>query len=463
MKQTFEFSVPVLIVGGGACGAAAALAARDAGLEPLLIEQDDNPTGSTGMSQGLFCAAGTHFQREAGIEDSPEIFFQDIQKKTKGMADPVISRLISEGSAKTLEWLVQRHNFPWTLDLRFKPSYGNSRARIHGWAGHSGKDMVQWFHRRLSDVEVDVLLNTKLVDIIIGDDGEIIGAVIKGGDGESQTIGCDALILASGGFGANQSMTQKFMPETKAFRFNGHEGSEGDAVLIGERLGAAVGDMGSYQGYAMLADPVGISVPPNVLIEGGVIVNSLGRRFTDESDDIAGMVLPLSEQPGGTGWVVFDARICGECEHIPEMQELKKLGVIQTASSIEIMADRMGVSEQSLRDTFLSIRNAVENGGADSLGRNWSNSVSALSESFHYIRVTGALYHTQGGLQIDSEARVVRRDGRSFSNLFAGGGAARSVSGPSSWGYLPAMGLTTAVVLGGIAGKNAAKIARKLA
>lgn len=457
----FEYSVPILIVGGGACGAVAALAARDAGLDPLLIERDGHPSGSTGMSQGLFCAAGTRFQQEAGIDDSPDIFFQDIQTKSRGLADPVIARLIADQSGPVLEWLHQSHGLPWTLDARFRPSYGNSRARIHGWAGHSGADMVQWLHRRLNDVGVDVLLNTRLVDIITDDDGRVVAAAIQGGDGEVLTVGCDAIVLACGGFGANRDMTRKYMPETEAFRYNGHEGSEGDAIEIGERLGAAVADMGSYQGYAMLADPSGISVPPNVLIEGGIIVNTSGERFTDESEDIAGMVLPLSEQPDGAGWVIFDKRIYRKCAHIPELQELTRLGAVRDAANIEGLTERTGLPDRALRTTLAKIRLAEKAGEVDQFGRSWGRG-EGPSRGYYAVRVTGALYHTQGGLQIDSEARVVRRDGRPFPNLFAGGGSARSVSGPSSWGYLPAMGLTTAVALGCVAGRGAAKYAQKI-
>lgn len=101
----FDFAVPVLIAGAGACGAVAALAALDAGVTPLVIERDDRPGGSTGMSQGLFCAAGTRSQREHGIDDNADIFFADIIEKARGQTDPVIARALADYSAPTLEWL----------------------------------------------------------------------------------------------------------------------------------------------------------------------------------------------------------------------------------------------------------------------------------------------------------------------------------------------------------------------
>lgn len=455
----FDFSVPVLVAGAGACGAVAALAAADAGAAVLVVERDDRPGGSTGMSQGLFCAAGTESQRANGVDDDPQTFFNDIMAKSRGLADPSIARAIADHSAPTLEWLRTAHDLPWELDTRFRASYGNSRLRVHGWPGHAGLDMVQLLHRRMADAGIDVLMETRLVDIFLGDDGRVRGVALERADGAVERIGCDALILACGGFGANREMTERYMPETATIRYNGHEGSEGDAILIGERLGAALGDMGSYQGYAMLTDPQGISVPPVVLLEGGLIVNAQGERFTDETLDIAGMVHPLSAQPDALGWVIFDAGIEQRCAHIPELGALIELNAPRAADSIDELAERIGADAAALKAALAEAQAASAAGQADAQGRQWD--VSPPVAPYRALRVTGALYHTQGGLEIDAAARVLRTDGTAFPNLFAGGGSARSVSGPSSWGYLPAMGLTTAVTLGRLAGEAAAQSAAR--
>lgn len=456
VPDTFDFTVPVLIAGAGACGAVAALAARDAGVTPLVIERDDRPGGSTGMSQGLFCAAGTQSQRDHGIEDNADLFFADIIEKARGQTDPVIARALADHSAPTLEWLREAYGLPWELDLRFRASYGNSRQRLHGWPGNSGAEMVQLLHRRMSDAGIDVLMETRLVDIYAHGD-RILGVALERADGAIERVGCDALILACGGFGANRAMTDRYMPETATLRYNGHEGSRGEAILVAERLGAVLADMGSYQGYAMLTDPQGISVPPPVLIEGGVIVNKLGDRFTDESADIAGMVHPLAEQPDGMGWVVYDARIEACCAQIPELAQLIALNAPKVAEDLATLAKLTGTDNARLSAALDAVQRVAGTGGTDAFGRSWSSERPPFG-SYRALKVTGALYHTQGGLQIDGMARVTRSDGTVFANLFAGGGSARSVSGPSSWGYLPAMGLTTAVVLGRLAGQGAASV-----
>ncbi len=457
--MSFDVSVPVLVIGGGACGAVAALAARDAGADVLLIEQDARPAGSTAMSQGLICAAGTRAQAALGIDDDAAIFHADIMAKSRGLADPVIARAIAEGSGPAMDWLVDRWDMPWQVDTAFRATYGNSRQRVHGWPGHGGADMVQLLHARLGEAGVDVLTQARLTEIIADPDGRVEGAVFARPDGAVERVGCNALILACGGFAANHAMVKEYMPAAAKARLNAHEGSRGDGIRLAERLGAAVGDMGSYQGYAMLTVPQGVSVPPGVLFEGGIIVNTEGERFVDETADIAGMAHNVLEQPDGMCWVLFDHDIEQRCAHIPETQALIALNAAKRANSVEALATILNLQAPALATTIAEAYGAQRQGALDAFGRIWGPDRPPVPP-FRALRVTGALYHTQGGLQIDGAAHVLRRDLRYFPNLFAGGGTARSVSGPSSWGYLPAMGLCTAITLGRVAGTSAARLVR---
>ncbi len=217
-----------------------------------------------------------------------------------------------------------------------------------------------------------------------------------------------------------------------------------------------IGRTGTFNVPLKGAEPQGISVPPGVLIEGGVIVNLVGERFTDETADIAGMVHPVMAQPGDHCWVIFDAGIEERCAYIPETRALIELNAAKSADSITALATAIGVDEATLAIVLADAAAAQAAGTPDALGRSWGADKPPAAP-FRALKVVGAIYHTQGGLQIDAEARVLRQDGSALPNLFAGGGAARSVSGPSSWGYLPAMGLCTAVTLGRIAGETAAR------
>ena len=452
----FEYSVPVIVVGGGASGAVAALAAAASGASVLLIEQDSSATGTTAMSQGLVCAAGTRQQKALGIDDSADTLYADIITKTRGQADPVIARAVADGSGPALDWLTDEIGYPFALDTGFRAAYGHSRQRMHDWPGHGGSDMVQLLHQKLADRGIDVLMQAKLVDII-ADGAHIRGISIERPDGSREHIGCGALVLACGGFAANHAMVAANMPEAAAAKHNGHEGNRGDGIRLGETIGAALGDMGSYQGYAMLADPLGITVPPGILVEGGVLVNTAGARFTDEVADIAGMVHPVMAQPGGTAWVIFDAAIEELCAYTQEVQALRTSGAIRVADTVEALAAMIGGDPDTLAATLAEAASAANAGMPDAQGRAWGKDHPPRFP-LHTVKVCGAIYHTQGGLQIDADARVRRADGSGFVNLFASGGAARGVSGPSYWGYLPAMGLGSAITMGRIAGMSAAAV-----
>jgi fumarate reductase flavoprotein subunit len=452
-----EFSVPILVAGGGACGAVAALAAKAAGADVLLIEQDDPPRGSTSMSQGLICAAGTAAQCAAGVDDNADAFFADIMAKTRGETDPVLARTIADAAGPCIDWLVSEQHLPFELDVRFRPSYGHSRARVHGWMGRGGEDLLQFLHGRLAENGVDVLLKARLIDVIAGQDGQVDSVVIERPGGEIEQIGCEALILATSGFGANPEMIARYMPEARAARYHGHEGNQGVGIDLGARLGGALGDMGSYQGYGMLADPQGISLPPGVIVEGGLLLNAHGERFVNETEDIAGMVHSVLAQPGGFVWGVYDAAIEARCDYIPETQQLIALNAAKAADTLEGLAAAMNAPLDAVKAAINNAAEAATLGGADSQGRIWRQDRPPVPQ-YRALRVQGALYHTQGGLQIDAHARVLRPDGSPLPNLFAGGGAARGISGPSFWGYLPAMGLCAAVTLGRIAGIQAARL-----
>jgi fumarate reductase flavoprotein subunit len=453
----FEYTFPVIVAGGGACGMAAALAARDAGVDVLVLEQDTTPRGSTSMSQGLICAAGTRSQREAGIDDDPDRFFADIMAKTRGETDPVLARLIADRAGECIDWLAVRHDIPYGLDIRFRAAYGHSRPRVHGWLGHGGADVLERLHVRAEAQGAEVLLGARLVQIFAGPDGRAAGIEIERPDGSREQIGCQALVMAMGGFAGNHQMVGRHMPEAASAAYNGHEGSHGDAMTMGQRLGAAVADMGSYQGYGMLTDPQGISVPPGVLIEGGLIVNTRGERFVDETDDIAGMVHPVLAQPGGQAWVVFDAEIEARCAYIPETDQLMKLNAAKAADTPAALAQAMGMDASALTAALEDVWAAHAAGRTDVMGRSWANDQPPRGP-FRALKVRGAIYHTQGGLQVDRNAQVQRADGSLLPNLYAGGGSARGVSGPSYWGYLPAMGLCAATTLGMIAGASAAAL-----
>ena len=441
--------VPVLVAGGGACGLVAALAAHDAGAEVVVIERDPLPRGSTSMSLGALCAAGSADQARHGIDDDAACFIADVMAKTRGTADPVITRIVAEQSGPTLDWLAARYDIALRLDPAWPPAFGHSRARMHVAPGRSGADLMDRLIAACDAACITILTDARLTALTL--DGDCIAGVrYVRADGEVEDIGCDALILATCGFGGNHAMFARHVPAMAEARYFGWEGNQGDGILLGQAAGAAVGDMDAYQGLGLLTDPQGIDVNPRLLIEGGVQVNRAGMRFSHELVDVSGQGARVIAQAGSVAWMIYDARIDASCADLPQYIALKAAGGVRSTDNAAALAERIGVDAAGLAATLAEIGS----GEADAFGRVFDT--PPLAPPYFAIRVTGAVFHTQGGLLIDAAARVLRNDGTTFANLFAGGGAARGISGGGPSGYLPGAGLACAITLGRVAGRNAA-------
>jgi fumarate reductase flavoprotein subunit len=456
IPSSFEFDIDVAVIGAGACGLTAALAARDAGCEVLVFERDKRPWGSTSMSLGAVCGVGSREQRTHGIADDAEQFVADVLAKTEGRADVELARLIGERSGVTLDWLAEKHQVPLLLDAKWT-GLGHSVRRLHIPPGRNGEELLALLLNACARAGAEVVTEATVTGLYADRDDRVVGLRIERPGGVVENLGCGAVILATCGFGGNHEMVAHHIPEMADARYFGHEGNRGDGILWGAALGGAVADMTAYQGLGTLADPQQIVVPHPLLIEGGFLVNTLGQRFTHELANISGMCVPVLQQPGGRAWVIFDQRRHDAClVHSVEQRQLAEVGAIKRASSWAELEKACGLPTGSLEKESTAIDSARASGSADRFGRNFDG-LEPLTPELCAVRVTGALFHTQGGLCIDREARVVRADGRALPNLYAGGGAARSISGPAVTGYLPAVGLAMAITLGAVAGSAAAQ------
>ena len=450
-----ETTVDVLIAGAGACGLAAALAASDAGAPTLVLERDAAPFGSTGMSYGAICAAGTSLQTAAGVNDAPELLEEDILTTTRGLTDPSLARLIAREAAPTIEWLVGQHDLTLSVETSWT-GMGHRHPRLHAPHDRSGQTLMSMLQAAAARAGADVATNARVTRLIADRSHRILGVIVERPDGRTEEIGCGALILATCGFGANRELVAANMPAVAGARYYGHESNEGDGILWGQALGAATADMGSYQALGSLADPQAIVIPHTILIGGGIQVNKLGKRFENELENISGQALTILEQPGGVCWMVYDERRHqAALERFQEYRDAAAVGAPKTADSIEALADACRLPAGALAATLAEADKLAAENARDAWGRVF-RADQRLEAPWYGIRVTGALFHTQGGLVVNDEARVVTTDGEVLPNLFAGGGTARSVSGPAEWGYLPGMGLCTAVTLGRLAGQAAA-------
>ncbi len=442
--EAFDAHVPVLIVGGGACGLVAALAAADAGAEVVVLERDPSPSGSTAMSSGFIPAPGTLTQAAAGVEDSPDSFAADIRAKAKGQNDPAVTGLATRQIGPALDWLAARHGLEWVLlDDFLYP--GHSVHRMHAVPEKSGAALMA---RLLAAVEargVPVMTGAQVTALHA--DSRVRGVRVTRPDGAEERIGCSALVLACNGYGGNPALVAEHIPAMASAQYYGHAGNTGDALLWGRALGAAERHLSGCQGHGSLAHPHGILITWAVIMEGGFQVNAEGRRFWNETQGYSEASLEVLRQPGGTAWVVFDARIRAHAQGFPDFREAEKAGAVLTGETLADLANRIRVPADALQASHDQL-------ARDPFGR---TPPKPLAPPFHAVKVTGALFHTQGGLAIDAHARVLRKDGSAIPGLFAGGGAACGVSGPELSGYLSGNGLLTAVALGAVAGRSAAR------
>jgi fumarate reductase flavoprotein subunit len=301
----------------------------------------------------------------------------------------------------------------------------------------------------------------RVTDLYVAACGDISGVRIARPDGGIEDLGVNALVLACCGYGGNRTLVAEPIPEMANGKYFGHDGNRGDAVRWGVDLGAAMADLSAYQGLGTLAEPQAVVVPHPLLLEGGWLVNADGRRFTHENANISGLCVPVIAQPQSIAWVIFDEQRHRAClRHSIEQRQLLEIGALRSAASLDELATLCRLPAAALAAEFQHIAASANAHRPDRFGREF-HTEPLLTAPFYAVRVTGALFHTQGGLVVDSDARVCRAAGGKFANLFAGGGAARGISGPTVRGYLPGAGLCMAMTLGRVAGRAAAQQARR--
>jgi len=427
--------VPVAIVGAGACGLTAALMLRDAGIDCVLLERDAQAQGSTALSSGFIPAADTRVQRDAGVlDDSAGRFAQDIQAKAHDTAAPHLVAAYTQAIAPAMDALQSRHGLPFELLTGFLYP-GHSVLRMHTLPQRTGAALVAALDAAASRAGAMLVTNALVRELWRDDAGRIVGVGFQRPDGTLEHLACRALLLACNGFGGNTDMVNELLPEMRDAVFGGHAGNDGSAIAWGRQLGARLADLGGYQGHGSWAVPQGALISWALMMEGGIQVNARGRRFHDETGGYSEASVHVLAQPGGVAWNVFDTRLLALGRTFPDFVAAEAAGAVRKAKDVFALAELIGCDTPTLSITLAGRR---------------------MAAPYFAIKVTGALFHTQGGLDIDAHCRVLREDGTPFPNLLAAGGAARGVSGNAVWGYLSGNGLLSAVAGGCIAAHTAA-------
>ena len=436
----------IMVIGAGGCGLLAALVASKKGARVLLLEKTDKPGGGTAFSSKGIRAAGSRRQRELKIADSAALYAEDILRRNNGESDAVLTRRLAENSGRVADFLADEAGVEFRIG---EFAFGHSAQRSHSWK--EDKTITDFLFAAVErEKNIEVRFSTRVLALERDEGGAVIG--VRTDDG---ILNARKIILASGGFGASAELLSKYIPKAVGIPFPGHHGSTGDGIKMGLEIGAAVANMGAFQPYPAYLGPGKRAVPPEVALSGGIMVDAGGKRFVDETRYPGGLGIRMLDLPGKQAYEIFDERIFQLHRDAPGLRSLGRLfdaGLLLRAETAAELADKLAINAEGLKQTIRECNALSRSGERDAFGRVLPQPLEA---PYYGIRVTVALYHTQGGLKVNADGQVTRADGSIIPNLYAGGGVAVGVSGKGLEGYLPGNGLLASLGFGMIAADHA--------
>ena len=333
LSEKFDAQVPLLIIGAGAAGLCAALAAKEAGVEPVMIERDAVPSGSTALSAGLIPAAGTRFQRAKGIVDSAAIVRR--RHPAQG-AWRVRSRgrrsALRKGAGPLVEWLADRYGLPFDVVDNFNYP-GHSALRMHGLPTRTGLELIDRAAQRRGSNDI-VILTGRVAERLFGE----LGRPHRGVE------------VAARRRRARAHRLRRADPRLqRLWRQSGvgaplHSGNGGRALFrssrqprrcraVGRGARRKLAHLGAYQGHGSVATPHNILITWAVIMQGGIQINADGRRFCDESRGYSEQAADVLRQPGGVAWDVFDERIAAVARQFEDFRDAERAGAVVCADT----------------------------------------------------------------------------------------------------------------------------------
>lgn len=423
-------SYDVVVIGSGGAGMTAAIAAKQAGASVAIFEKMPVIGGNTTKSSGGMNASETKFQKEQGIEDTNDLFYEESLKGGKGTNDPELLRYMVDNSAEAIDWL---DSIGITLsDISF--SGGFSVARIHRPADGSavGGYLVDGLYNNLMENEIPIFVNSDVTEII-EKDGAAAGVKVTV-ESKKKTVSAKAVVDAAGGFGANMEMITKLKPELDGYVTTNQEGATGDGIALAQKLGAATVQLDQIQIHPTVYQEKGkepFLVSEAIRGEGAILVNAQGKRFYNEMetrDNVSAAINALSE---GYAYVVFDQDLR---EHSKSIDTYEEKGMTVKADTIEELAKEIGVSEENLKATVESWNKYVADKNDTEFGRNTGMDRDMSKAPYYAIKVSPGIHHTMGGLKINTNTEVLKEDGSAIPGLFAAGEVTGGVHGSNRMG-----------------------------
>ncbi|MGI6557415.1 MAG: flavocytochrome c [Limnochordia bacterium] len=440
----------VVVVGAGGAGLTAAITAKEAGADVVVVEKMMIIGGNTLRATGGLNAAGTVYQDKAGIKDSPDVHYEDTMKGGRYENVPELVRTMVDNAAAAVEWL----NDLGANLIQVNLSGGSTNARSHApeGGGAVGPAVVMTLQNAAKERGIEVLTQTKAAEVLV-EGGQVAGIRCETKDGEL-IVKAKAVVIATGGYGANPDMVVKYRPDLKGFATTNHPGATGDGIDMAIRIGAATCQIGSIQTHPTVVPVSGIMITEAVRGQGAILINREGKRFIDELQTRDVVSEAILAQEGGSAFLVFDQ---GVRERLKAIEDYANQGLLTEAGSLQELGDKLGVSGEVLAETVAGYNKFVADKSDPDCGRQHLD--YELNKAPYYaVEVTPAVHHTMGGLAINTKAEVLDEDGKAIPGLYAAGEVTGGVHGANRLG---GNAVADIIVYGRIAGAEAAAFSGK--
>ena len=440
----------VVIVGAGGAGLTAAVRATQEGAKVLVLEKMPFAGGNSLKASGGMNCAGTKFQEAAGITDSGvQEFIEDTMNGGHQLNDLALVTTMAENSSDAVNWL-ESIGAPLP---KVAATGGTTHKYLHSPEDGSpvGAYLVEKLSAEAEKQGIEIMLNTTATEIIM--DGGV-AAGVKAEDAEhNYTINARAVVLATGGFGANFDLMCSYNPSLKNAVTTNHPGATGDGIMMAEAVGAATVDMEQIQLHPTVYQATSMLVSEKMRSLGSILVNQEGKRFCNDLSTRDAVSAAELEQTGGYAYIIFDQNLV---DNNKSAKQYIEQGMAVQGDTYEALAQAMGVDEAAFVETMNTWNQAVADGEDKEFGRNNGMDADLSTAPFYAIQIAPGIHHTMGGIKIDPETEVISTEGEVIPGLFAAGETTGGVHGGNRIG---GNAVCDFVVFGRIAGANAAAFA----
>ena len=452
----------VVVIGAGGAGFSAAITARNAGANVVLLEKMPAVGGNSLISGAEMNAAGNWVQPKLGInDDSPELHAEDTFKGGDGKGDMKVINVMTHQALDAAKWCRDY------LGVRFEDDNlfffgGHSRKRALIPVGHTGTEFIAKFQAKADELGIPVITNMKAEELIKDKDGRVIG-VKATMDGSEYTFNAKGgVVLATGGFGANPEMVKKYNPKIdERFKTTDAPGSTGEALYMAERAGAELVNMGYIQTYP-ICDPISgaIELIADARFDGAIMLNQEGKRFVEELQRRDVLSEAILNQTGRYCWVLWNDNI-GKISntvkaHANEYEAFTKQGIMTTCDDLKCIADFTKIPFDQLRKTVKRVSDMAGKGNDKDFNHR-SGLVDMQQGKYYVIKAVPSTHHTMGGVRINEKAEALTAEGKVIPGLWAAGEVTGVTHGTNRLG---GNAYTDIIVFGRIAGEAAAKAAK---